>query len=174
MVRNEVFWRWFLAATCVAVLILLTAYLGYRFCTTPPKIPKTSYDAYRQVALEMTREQISGFFQIGVLLLGALWATLVVKRDSRIRSTDIPEIVSFVASNIIIVGFLYFNSEYQRRLARFYWDMGPLLSPKKQFADVMNSTYVLVLYEATMLCFYGGLLLSALSVLSSRLSREGS
>lgn len=142
-------------------------------CTTPVQIRVTNYDAYRTEALKMTREESASFFQIGVAVLGALWATTIVSKDNRLTRNDWPEIVMCSVASVTLVGFLFFNWRYGRLLAQLYWDMGPMLSTTNKFADI-NSRYVQGLHDVMQLCFYAGLALSAASVFSSCILRRTS
>jgi hypothetical protein len=133
-----------LAVACTLALVTAAGYVGFLRLTTPTQITVTNYDPYRTEALKMIREEAASFFQIGVAILGALWATMIVSKDNRLRRQDLPEIVMFLTTSILLIGFLYFNWKYGRLLAQLYWDMGPLLSNQEQFVDVMNSKYILV------------------------------
>ena len=161
-----------LAAVCVLTAASAFVYIMYLFYTTPVQLKLTNYDAYRTETLKMIQEEASSFFEIGVLVLGALWGAMIVSKENRLRSEDVPEIVMFCSTNVLLVMFLYFNWKYGRLLAQLYWDMGPLLSTKAQFADVMNSRYVLIHYRAVSICFYGGLVMSAMSTLSNSMLRR--
>jgi hypothetical protein len=50
--------------------------------------------------------------------------------------------------------------------------MGPVLSTQGKFADVMNSMRVVVQYHTVLICFYGGLLISAICVFSNCMLRR--
>ena len=161
-----------LSVLCVAALVAAVAYIVCLFLTTPIQVKVTNYDAYRTEALKMIREEAASFFQLGVAVLGALWAAMIVSKDNRLRREDVPEIVMFVATGLLLVGSLYFNWKYGRLLAQLYWDMGPPLSAQAQFADVMNSRYVVVHYRAVQICFYGVLIMSAVCTFSSSMLRR--
>ena len=161
-----------LSVVCVVALVSAVAYIVFLFLTTPIQVKVTDFDTYRTEALKMNLEEAASFFQLGVAVLGALWAAMIVSKDNRLRREDRPEIVMFVATGLLLVGFLYLHWKYGRLLAQLYWDMGPPLSPKAQFADVMNSRYVLVHYRAVQICFYGGLIMSAICTFSNSMLRR--
>ena len=161
-----------MSVVCVMALVSAAAYIAFLFLTTPIQIKVTNYDTFRTEALKMIREEAASFFQIGVVVLGALWGTMIVSKENRLRCEDRLEIAMFVAASLLLVGFLYFNWKYGRLLAQLYWDMGPLLSTQAQFADVMNSRYVLIHYRALLICFYGGLIMSAVCTFSSSMLRR--
>jgi len=165
-------WRMFLGIICGLIFGALIICSGILLGSTPVQIKVTKYDSYRAEALKMNREQSAGSFQIGVGVLGALWATLIVSKENRLKRSDRLEIATFLMATVVLMAFLYFNWSYENLVAQLYWDMGPMLSATNEFADVLNSKYVLVRQEIMQLCFYGGLLLSALSVLSCCLFRE--
>jgi hypothetical protein len=78
----------------------------------------------------------------------------------------------FATTCSLLIAFLWFNLSYGRMLAQLYWDMGPLLSGKAQFADVLNSKYVIIHHRAMILCFYVALLIGAITTFSSSLLRD--
>lgn len=160
------------AAFCVLATIATFGYIAFLLITTPHQIKVTDFDGYRSEAVKANSEEAAGLFQIAVAVLGALWATLIVGKEHRLRMKDKADITMFVASLSLLIGFLVFNWQYRRLLAQLYWDMGPLLSAQAKFADVLNSRYVVVHYQAVELCFYGGLLLSAICTLSRAILRR--
>lgn len=157
---------------CILILISASVCIGYLFVTTPVQIKVIDYDAYREEAEKIILEEATSLFNIAILVFGASWAAMIVSKENRLRREDRPEIIMFCALNVIFIAFLYFNWKYGRTLAQLYWDMGPSLSAKGQFADVMNSGYVLVNYRAAQICFYGGLLMSALCTFSHSMLRR--
>ncbi len=163
-----------LALVCFVSLFSAAVYIRHQFQVTPIQVHPTDYDVYRETTLQMIREESTSFLSIGVLVLGALWGTIIVNKENRLtlKRQDWPEIVMFVLSNMLLIMFLYYNWKYRRLLAQLYWDMGPLLSGKKKFADVLNSKFVLVHYHSLLICFYGGLALSGITVFSSCILRR--
>jgi hypothetical protein len=165
-------WRVILAVFSGLVFGSLLLYGAISLNGTPVQIKLTKYDAYRAEALKMKREQSAGSFQIAVAILGALWATMIVSADNRLKTSDRLASAIFVMATLVLMAFLYFNWSYGNLLAQLYWDMGPDLSAKSQFADVLNSKYVSTRQDIMQSCLYAGLLLSALSVVSGCLFRE--
>ncbi|MFZ3214553.1 MAG: hypothetical protein WA192_00660 [Candidatus Acidiferrales bacterium] len=157
---------------CIVAVVAAFAYIFFLFSTTPHQIKVIDFDAYRVEALKAHREEAGGYFQIAIAVFGALWATMIVSKEHRLRPEDIGDISMFVAATTLLVGFLWFNWQYARLLGQLYWDMGPLLSPQSKFADILNSRYVVVHYLAVEICFYGGLLLSAICTFSSCMLRS--
>jgi hypothetical protein len=158
---------------CVLSFLSAVAYIVLMSWTTPVQIRVTNYDVYRTEALKISREESASFFQIGVAVLGALWATTIVSKDNRLTKNDWPEIVMCSVASVTLVGFLFFNWRYGRLLAQLYWDMGPMLSTTNKFADI-NSRYVQGLHDVMQLCFYAGLALSAATVFSTCILRRTS
>jgi hypothetical protein len=169
--KRETF-RMVFCLLCVVIFVLILQFIVYSTLTTSTQIKVANYDQYRTEALKINREESAGFVQIGIAVLGAVWATMIVSKETRLTVGDRPEIAMFVLTTLLLMLFLYFNFNYERLLARLYWDMGPLLSTKSQFVDVLNSKYVATRNTITQLCFYGGLLLSALSVFSCCILRK--
>ncbi len=157
---------------CLVAVIAAFGYIFFLFSTTPHQIKVIDFDEYRIEALKAHREEAAGFFQIAIAVLGALWATMIVSKEHHLRPEDIGDILMFVAATTLLVGFLWFNWQYGRLLGQLYWDMGPVLSSQSKFADVLNSKYVVVQYLAVEMCFYGGLLLSAICTFSRCMLRS--
>ncbi len=157
---------------CTATLLSVIGYVVFLNATTPIQIKVVDYDVYRTEALKMNREESASFFQIGVAILGALWATMIVSKDNRLRGKDWPEIGMFIVTTVFLMMFLYFNWHWGRLLAQLYWDMGPLLSTRNQFADILNSRYLQTQHNVMQLCFYVGLILSAVSIFSCCILRR--
>jgi hypothetical protein len=166
--------RWILCAMCVVAFLSIVSYSSFLLSTSPFQIKIANYDVYRTETLKLKREELAGFVQIGIAVLGALWATMIVSKENRLKITDHPENVMFAMATFLLLSFLYFNSSYERLLAELYWDMGPILSVKNQFADILNSRYVQTYSDITQFCFYGGLGISAASVFSCCMLREDS
>jgi hypothetical protein len=164
--------RYGLATLCGIALLLAVGYVGYLLFTTPAQVKVTDFDAYRIEALKMVRDEAASFLQIGIAVLGALWATMIVSKDNRLQGGDRPELFMFIVANIFLADFFYFNASYNRNLAQLYWDMGPILSTQGKFADVMNSRHVVVQYRTVLICFYGGLVMSAISIFSNCMLRR--
>lgn len=162
-----------LAALCALATISAAVYIARLLIVTPAQVPITDFDGYRTEALKMIGEEEGGFVQIAVAALGALWAIMIVSKENRLGPKDKAEIVMFTASSSLLAAFLWFNWQYQRFLAQLYWDMGPLLSSTSKFADVLNSKYINVQQDAGLICFYGGLLLAGICILSGCTLRSG-
>jgi hypothetical protein len=151
---------------CLVGAVSVFAYISFLFLTTPHQIKVVDFDVYRTEALKAHREEAAGLFQIAIAVLGALWATMIVSKEHHLRLEEKGDISMFLAATSLLVGFLCFNWQYGRLLGQLYWDMGPLLSSQSKFADVLNSRYVVLHYMAAEICFYGGLLLSAICTVS--------
>lgn len=158
--------RVLLTVTSILVFMLAAVWILYLFHVTPAQINVIDYGAYRVEAEKIIREESSSLLNIAIIVLGALWAAMVVSKENQLRRKDISDIIMFGLVNLIFMAFLLFNWRYRRTLAQLYWDMGPSLSAKGKFADIMNSGYVLVNYRAAQICFYSGLLVSALCTFS--------
>src|SRR5258708_7378870 len=95
--------RWVLSIACVLSLTAAIVFIAYLFESTPVQIKVTNYDTYRTEVLKMTREEALGFLQIGVAVLGALWTAMIVSEDNRLRRTDLPEILMFGATSVLLL-----------------------------------------------------------------------
>jgi hypothetical protein len=164
--------RVFLGLVCLLAALTASVLSLYYVSTTPDQLKVVNYDVYRTEALKMQREEVASFLSIGVLVLGALWAAMIVTKEDRLGLRDYPEVLMFMSSNIAWGMFFYFDWKYQHVLTRLYWDMGPLLSGETKFVDIMNTAYINVLRQSVVAFFYGGLGLTAVSVLSNSILRR--
>lgn len=158
---------WVLCSIAVLGSLYCLIYTFSEFRTTPETIHETAYDPYRKQALEMIRTASGGFFNLTTALLAALWAALVIPRETRLNGRDLPNLILFALANLLLIGSLFFNLRYSRLISRLYWDMGPLLAADEKFADIMNSPWVSLHQSLSQIYFFGGLVVGALSLLST-------
>ncbi len=158
---------WILCTVTVLCTISLLAFTVRQIYTTPQTISEVAYDDYRKQALEMVRAESGNLFNLSTALLAALWAALIIPKETRLDLRDIPNIFLFSSANLLLAGSLLFNLRYSRLISRLYWDMGPLLSTKQKFADVMNTPWIALHQNLAVAYFFAGLVVAGVLLLSA-------
>jgi hypothetical protein len=156
------FLRWVLAvlslALCTWVLVS-----GYQALTsTPDQIKLVDLDESVVQIVEFVRQDIERFFQMGVVVLGGLWAISIIDKDQRVKSTDGPEIVMFLVATALFLICFYFLQQYDSIVRQAVWDTRTLLGNhgQKQFPDLLNSPYLNLQSTVVVRCFYSGMAVS--------------
>jgi hypothetical protein len=96
-----------LASICVAAAGLLLILLGRPILFTHPE--ELSYDtrAYNELtknAVDLGIDQSKSLFQLGLLILGSLWALVFAKKDeTKILLSDTPEVIMFVTATLLLL-----------------------------------------------------------------------
>jgi hypothetical protein len=154
--------RWFLAAVVIAAM----SWAGYTViraaATAADMVQAVDYSEPRAAVFEFLRDDARRFLDAEILVLAALWSIAIVKKDDRIRGTDLPEIVMFVATLLLSILFLYLNQEYGHIFERASWD----LASNKRLLDPFNSPYLELYSSAAATVFYVTVFASALTVFS--------
>lgn len=163
---------WILCTITSIGTITLVVISVWQMCTTSQAITEVAYDAYRKQALEMVRAESGNLFNLSTVLLAALWAALVIPKETRLDHQDQPNIILFAFANVLLAGSLFFGLRYSQLISRLYWDMGPLLSKSEKFADVMNTPWIVLHQTLAAVYFFAGLIASALSLLSATYFRR--
>lgn len=157
---------WMLSILTVLGTISLVVFTVWQLQTTPETISEVKYDEYRKKALEMVQAESGNLFNLSTALLAAVWAALIIPKETRLHHRDFPNIFLFICANVLLVGSLAFNLLQSRLMSRLYWDMGPLLSAKATFADVMNSDWITLHRNLAVMYFFAGLIAAAISLIS--------
>lgn len=160
--------RILLAIFSVSLGIWISISVFHAFRSTPDQIKLVNYDEYVAKALDFVKQDVERFFQMGVLVLGSLWALAVVDKDQRLKVVDRPELVMFVIGTGLFVFSLYFLQQYDDVVKRAVWDARTLpgQAGQKLFPDILESPYFRLHYEVVVRCFYSGLVVSGLTALS--------
>ena len=164
--------NWILRVLLAAVSVSLGAWISmsvlHAFLSTPDQIKLVNYDEYVAIPLDFVKEDVERFFQMGVLVLGSLWALAVVDKDQRLKLVDWPELVMFVIGTGLFVFSLYFLQQYDDIVKQAVWDARTLPGDagQKLFPDILESPYFRLHYEVVVRCFYSGLFVSGLTAFS--------
>lgn len=78
------------------------------------------FNAPYQLALEAERSRVKEMAQLALVILGALWAMLIAKRDEHhIQFADKPEIAMVLASHAAIAASLWCSWQHEAKLREF-------------------------------------------------------
>ncbi len=160
--------RSLLAVVSVGLAIWVSISVSQALRSTPDQIKLVNYDDYVVKALDFVREDVERFFQMGVLLLGGIWALAIVDKDQKVKSADGPEILMFLISTGLFIVSLYFLNQYGEIVKEVVWDARTLPGDagQKMFPDVLHSPYFDLHFTVVLRCFYSGLLASGLTAFS--------
>jgi hypothetical protein len=160
--------RGLLAVASVGLAIWVSISVWQALRSTPDQIKLVNYDEYAVKALDFVREDVERFFQMGVLVLGGIWALAIVDKDQKVKSTDGPELLMFLISTGLFVLLFYFLHQYGEIVKGVVWDVRTLPGDAGQemFPDVLHSPYFDLYFSVVLRCFYSGLLASGLTAIS--------
>jgi flagellar biosynthesis protein FliQ len=160
--------RVLLAAVSVSLAIWVFISIFHAFRSTPDQIKLVNYDDYVVKAFDLVKQDVERFFQMGVLVLGGIWALAVVDKDQRVTLTDVPELLMFIVVTALFLLSFYFLQEYDEIVKQVVWDVRALTGDagQKMFPDILNSPYLNLHYTVVVRCFYSGLVASGLTALS--------
>src|SRR5438105_2090974 len=157
--------RVMLTACCLVLLIWVAVAIARAMSTTVDQIKFVDYDPARFSVFQFTRESLERYFQMAVLIVGALMSVAIIKQDARLTRRDVPEIIMVVVAFLLFIAFFYFNEHYSELLTRTYWDVLSLPG-KQQMPNPLDSPYIELYREAFVKCFYSGLIVSGISIFS--------
>jgi len=165
--RNSVV-RILLATFSVLLAIWVATSVFHALRSTPDQIKLVDYDEYVAKTLDLAKDDVGRFFQMGVLVLGGIWALAIVDKDQRINFADVPELVMFVVATGLFLFSLYFLQRYGDIAKRALWDVRTLTGDRGQklFPDILESPYFGLHYAVVVRCFYSGLVVSGLTAFS--------
>lgn len=160
--------RWALAILCLALAVWVFISGYHAITSTPDQIRLVDYSESTAQILEFVRQDIERFFQMGVLVLGGLWALAIVDKEQRLRRTDLPESAMFFLATLLFLACFYFLQEYDVVVRQAVWDTGMLLGDhaQKQFPDLLHSPYIDLQSKVVVRCFYSGLAVGGLTSVS--------
>jgi hypothetical protein len=111
---------------CLSCLIgaVICLYLAWEDKSRIPPLDRIEAIPYRDLvkaAIDANLAQSTGLFDVGLLLLGALWGLVIAKKDEgRITAGDFPELIMFLcASGLLLLSFLW-HDYYLENLAGAY------------------------------------------------------
>lgn len=158
----------------LAILVVLLAagavawYVGHRYAEDKV-VPALKMTETLKDALKMKQEQSRSGFQLAVVLLGALWSTLLAKKDDiTFDLRDWPPTVMFVVANGLLLASVYFHLSYLEFTSNELWARGvPKMVDGKEvfyFPDILH-TYLNNPYFGQNMMLGAGLLGTVLHLL---------
>jgi hypothetical protein len=120
--------RWTLAVTSVAAATIILSYVGYPLLHVHPKLSTykdRNYNELTKTAIDLRIDQSKSLSQLNLLMLGALWALVIAKRDeARIVLSDRPELIMFVAASALLLASEVFHIFYLEYIRYFFQEAG--------------------------------------------------
>lgn len=107
--------RLFLAAASLALVVVTVTFTIYKFTTTS-LVSGLADIKFNELTNESIKNRIDfsrSLFQIGLLILGALWGLVIAKKDEAgILFADRPEWIMFLSASILLLASLVDHSLY--------------------------------------------------------------
>lgn len=157
-------------ALSALILLLVLSYVIFR--KVYPAYPVNLIDDVFlndliKAAIEVRLEQTKSLFELGLLLLGALWALLIAKKDeARIVLSDRPEVGMFLCASTLLLLSLLCHLLYAQEITDILSLAGKLADEKPSLPDIFNSN-INYLFLAQCWFLVGGLVVAVLTLVSA-------
>jgi hypothetical protein len=161
--------RWLL---CIGSLIVaaITTYKAWEDkALIPPtqRIDAIKYSDPLKAAIDANIDQSKGLFDVGLLLLGALWALVIAKKDEgRIALGDVPEVIMLLSASALLLLSFEWHEFYLENLGAAYELASRNCTDLKAacFPDVLGIPSIEFLrnYQETFLRMGGGIALATI------------
>jgi hypothetical protein len=126
-------------------------------------IPEVPFEDVAQEALKMKQEQSKSGFQLAVVLLGTVWATLLAKKDENtFEFQDWPPTVTFSVGNLMLLASVYNHLDYMETASNQMWKNST--EKIEGFPDIVNS-FLNNPYFAQNTFLFAGLVCTALHLM---------
>jgi hypothetical protein len=146
------------ALVSAGLCVMILGYGGWRRARVPAAIPLVDASEQRTDALKQRLDISAKLFDLGLLLLGALWG-LVFTDKYPLGLSVWTNVAVFISSNVLILLSLLFSLLYRRRVSTLTWDLAP-----KSFPDIF-SEHIDYLFQLQWLFFICSLLTGCFTVL---------
>jgi hypothetical protein len=110
----------------IAVFLAAGALIASWFFGRPPSIiDDVPFTLLAEESLKVKQEQSRSAFQLTLVLLGGVWATLLAKKDEKTFTfSDTPETIMFCCSNLLLLCSIYFHLRYLDAVSNQLWLSG--------------------------------------------------
>src|SRR5438477_8114545 len=154
--------RWILAVLTIVILVLSFSWALY--IRLPHRaVDDIPFKSTVQASLKVKQDESTSAFQLSLVMLGGLWATLLAKKDEKTFSfNDAPATTMFVCSNILLLTSIYFHLDYLASISGYLWDAGKVNTDT--IPDFYNS-FLNNPYSAQIVSLVGGIVSSALHLI---------
>jgi hypothetical protein len=167
--------RKWLAMLCILVtLCCLGAFIFYTYLSWKPHIAfkDMKLNDLIKSALQLKIDKSRSEFQIGLLLMGALWAFLIIgkKDEAKHPLSDWPEKIMFLCANLIVLISCLFHIGYIEDIIYIYYVAGGLTdatSIPDVFSTMINNPYNFQYWS-----MLGGLVVTSLTFFSVFILKE--
>jgi predicted small integral membrane protein len=161
--------RKILAGT-VLIATLTALFLAWFLSQRPAVVQDVPYTDLVKESLKVRQDESRSAFQLAILLLGGIWATLLAKKDqARFTFTDKPETIMFCSSNVLLLTSVYFHLAYLDFIGRQLWMSGQ--HDLKSIPDIYNS-FLNNPYASQLVTLAAGLICTAIHLTAVHQFRE--
>jgi hypothetical protein len=168
--------RYCLALLCFLVFLgCLGAFFFYQWFSWKPQIvfSNIKINDLIKAGLQLKIDKSRSEFQLGLLLIGALWAFLIIgkKDEANHPLSDRPEQIMFFSANLLLLISCLFHVGYLEDIIYIYYVAGGLTdatSIPDVFSTMINNPYNFQYWS-----MLGGLVVTALTFFSVFILKEG-
>lgn len=131
-------------AITVVILTAVALMASWIFGRPPTVIDDVPYTSLVQESLKVKQDQSRSAFQMALVLLGGVWATLLAKKDEKTFTfRDTPETLMFGCSNLLLLCSIYFHLRYLDAISKQLWMSGKqsLSSIPDFYNSFLNNPY---------------------------------
>jgi hypothetical protein len=131
--------RIFLAAISILILfgILIYVLRGVIDASGPEYIFRDKpFNELTKAGVDIRLDQSRNLFQIGILILGAIWGLLIAKKgEAALVFKDYQEVIMTVCASILLCASLICHTLYISRITEIYSDAGEIAGKQAQIAS---------------------------------------
>jgi hypothetical protein len=158
----------FLCCCGAAIFVINKTWDAYRRIPKYESLKQIPYNDMTKVAVELKVAQSNHLFDLGLVLLGALWALVIAKKDEvGITLGDWPEVITFcIASLLLLLSFVCHES-YLDNLSDAHL-LGAMTSlPGKVMVPDVSDPLVTYLLENQIGLLVGGSFIAVATIFSA-------
>lgn len=125
--------RQLLAITSALILLisLVVTLISYYSLSAIEGLDDISFNELTNESVKSRVEFSRSIFQVGLLIIGALWASLIAKKnEAGIVLSDYPEIIMFMCASLLLLASLICHSLYLFRVSSVYYIGGKVFHPE--------------------------------------------
>jgi hypothetical protein len=163
--------RWLLASLIGCITIIVIATRGYELLSIRiDRLPDLPYSDLIEDLIDIKRDQSGKLFDAALLLLGALFALMIAKKDeARIILADYPEVIMFVAASALLLASLACDITYLGVMSDSLYTGGR--SGSESMPDIFGTAFE-KFYTAQIIFLVGGVLAAAATLISAHRLKE--
>jgi hypothetical protein len=163
--------RWALALVIGCAAILGISIGGYQLLSIQIRtVNNLTYGDLIKDLVDLKRDQSGKLFDVALLMLGALFALMIAKKDeARIVLTDLPEMIMFLASSVLLLASLGCDITYLRVISESLYIGGR--AEQQSMPDIFSSEFE-GFYNAQIGFLCAGVIAAAVTLFSAHRLKE--